>query len=301
MLVRPLFALSLVALSAGSALAAVPAFPAADAFPALGQPPTVEILTPGKGKAAPLRWKAQKGASEQVSMTLDTKMAITVAGESMPMDMTLRMDMDGQVLDTTPDGGAVVSMTVTDTDLKMPGLDENPEAAAMVRGMLRGLVLEATMDARGAITKSEVRGASEAMQAFTGQMDSSLEQLAIPFPEGPVAVGATWRALSTQQTNGMTVRMVTTYKLVKLAGNVGTVEVGVVQEAAAQTMEMNGTKAELESLSSTGSGEMTFDLTRPMFAKAKVSVDMEARMNVMGQAATMKVTARVGMAPRGTK
>jgi len=302
MIRRSLIALSLVAFAAGPALAEGPAFPPASSFPALGQAPKVELVNPGKGKRAALRWKAEKGASGKMSMSMATDMEIGVAGETMPMNMTMRMDMDGKVLDVTADGSSVVSMMVTDAGMTMPGLEEaGGEAATMIRDMLKGLVIEATMDARGAITKSEVKGGSDMVKALAGQMDSSFEQMAVPFPEEPVAIGATWRAYVRQVSNGMNVQMVSTYKLVKLEGSQGTVEVTIAQQADAQTMDMNGTKAELEALASTGTGKMSFDLRRPMFAEAQVALDMNARMKVQGQSATLKIKAKVAMTPGAAK
>lgn len=265
-------------------------------FPAIGQPAVITLLDAGKGKKAPLRWKAKAGVTEKLKMVMDTKMQIVMAGETMPMDMKMHMDMDGKVREVGDDGSALIEMVVTDAGMEMPGL-EGPEAANMVRDMMRGLTIEARMDARGATSGTKVSGGGDMMAQLGEQMNNSLDQLAVPFPEEPVGVGARWQALTSLEMNGMKMRMVATYELTRLEGDKGAVTVTVEQHADAQVMDMGGAKAELTRLSSTGGGTTEFDLTRPMFAKAAVSLKMDAAMSVMGQSATMKMDARIAMTP----
>ncbi|PKN56016.1 MAG: hypothetical protein CVU56_18250 [Deltaproteobacteria bacterium HGW-Deltaproteobacteria-14] len=272
--------------------------PGKDAYPELGKPAVVQLLSAGEGAKAPLRWKAEKGATERLSMVLDTKMDIRAGGQAMPMNISMTMDMDGRVLDVKEDGSSVVSMTVTDASMKMPGMD-GAGAADMVRDMLKGMTIEATMDPRGAMTGTKVSGGNELMKQLGGQMDDSLDQMAIPFPEEPVGVGAKWRALTQQESNGMKVRMMATYELEKLDGTMGEVTMTIKQFADAQTMKMNGVDADLKSLTSAGTGSMSFDLTRPIMAKAEIKLKMDASMVIMGQSADMKVDATVSMIPKG--
>jgi len=291
----------LVALSAGLFVIACGgnSAPPKEDFPALGQPAKIKILSAGEGAKAPLRWKPKAGIGERMSMVLDTKMDISAGGQSMPMNLSMRMDMDGRVLDVKDDGSSTVSMTVTDASMEMPGMPGGADAADMVRDMLKGMTIEATMDSRGTMTGSKVSGGSDLMAQMTDQMDDSLDQMAIPFPEEPVSVGAKWQALTTQESNGMKVRMVATYELVKLEGDLGEVKMSIQQFADAQTMDMNGVSADLKGLKSTGTGSMEFDLTRPMLAKAEIALKMDAEMEVMGQDADMKVDAKVTMVPKG--
>lgn len=270
--------------------------PAAD-FPALGAPAKLTMLDAG-GSAAkvPLRWKAEKGASEKLAMVLDTKMEIKAAGQTMPMNMAMRMDMDGEVVDVLADGSSVIRMVVQDASMDMPGLEGSGD---MVKDMLRGMTIESTLDPRGVTTDTKVSGGGALMEQLGDQMDSSLDQLALPFPEEPVGVGSKWQALSTQETNNMQVRMVVTYELVELDGDKGKVKLSLQQYADKQKMDVGGATADLDSLESDGSGTMEFDLTRPLFAKADLTLKMTAEMSVMGQDADMKVDAKVSMSPRG--
>ncbi|TNF37265.1 MAG: hypothetical protein EP329_03605 [Deltaproteobacteria bacterium] len=300
---KTLAVVGLVALSAGLFVVACGGnnAPPKEDFPALGQPATIKILSAGEGAKAPLRWKAQKGIAEKMSMVLDTKMDITAGGQSMAMSMGMTMDMDGKVLDVMADGSSKVSMTVTGASMKMdmPGMPSGNEASDMLSEMLKGMTIEATMDARGGMTDTKVSGGSDLLGQMTDQMDSSFDQMAIPFPEEAVSVGAKWQALTTQESNGMKVRMVATYELVKLEGDKGQVKLAIQQFADAQTIDMNGTSADVKSLKSSGSGNMEFDLARPMLAKAEIDLKMDASMEIMGQDADMKVDAKVTMTPKG--
>ncbi|TNF37266.1 MAG: hypothetical protein EP329_03610 [Deltaproteobacteria bacterium] len=274
--------------------------PGKDAYPELGKPAVVQLISAGEGDKAPLRWKAEKGAAEKLTMALDTKMDIKAGGQAMPMSISMKMDMDGKVLDVMEDGSAVVSMTVTDASMEMPGMG-GAGASDMVRDMLKGMTIEATMDPRGAMTGTKISGVNEMMKQMGGQMDDSLDQMAIPFPEEPVAVGAKWRALTQQESNGMKVRMMAVYELKKLEDGKGEVAMTISQFADPQTMKMNGVDADLKRLSSSGSGEMSFDLSRPIMAKAEITLKMDASMVVMGQAADMKVDAKVTMTPKAAE
>jgi len=270
--------------------------PPKEDFPALGQPAKLRMLAATDGAKAPLRWKAQKGTGEKLSLILDTKMEISAAGQTMPMNMAMRMDMDGRVKDVLADGSSVIAMTVTDANIDMPGMGD---AGDMVRDIMKGMTIESTMDPRGAMSATKVSGGGELVAQLADQMNNSIGQMAIPFPEEPVGVGSTWQALTTQEANGMKVRMVATYELTKLEGDKGEVKMGIEQFADAQTINMNGVSAKLKSLKSSGGGTMAFDLTRPMLAQAEIKLKMEAAMEVMGQPADTKVDAKVNMTPRG--
>lgn len=271
--------------------------PPAEDFPALGQPAKLTMLDAGGAAAKiPLRWKAEKGATERLAMVLDTNMEIKAGGQTMPMNVAMRMDMDGEVVDVHADGSSVIRMTVKDAKIDMPGMEG---AGDMVNDMLRDMAIESTLDPRGLTTDTKVTGGSELMAQLGDQLDSSMEQLALPFPEEPVGVGSKWQALSTQETNNMQVRMAVTYELVKLEGDKGTVKVSLQQFADKQKMDVGGATADLDSLESDGSGTMEFDLTRPLFARAELTLKMKAAMSVMGQDADMKIDAKVSMAPRG--
>ncbi|MCB9737269.1 MAG: hypothetical protein H6745_32205 [Deltaproteobacteria bacterium] len=272
------------------------AAPAADQFPAFGEAAKLKLLTDGTGEKAPLRWKPVAEASEKLAMVMDTDMAINVAGQAMPMKMTMKMDMDGKVTEVKEDGSAVVQMVVADASMEMPGVPAG--GGDMFRDMLKGLTIEATMDPRGVTSNTSVKGGGDMAAKLAESMNQSLDQMSIPFPEEPVGIGAKWQALTSQETNGMKVRMVATYELVSLADGKGKVTMTIQQFADPQQMDMNGVKADLKSLKSAGAGTMEFELGKPMLMKADMTLKMDAALGVMGQAADMKVTAKVSMQPR---
>lgn len=282
--------------AAGDEAVAPTEAPAADAFPGFGEPAKLKLLSDGAGDKAPLRWRPVAEAAEKLSMVMDTDMAISVAGQAMPMKMSMKMDMDGKVTEVKADGSAVVQMVVADASMEMPGVEAG--GGDMFRDMLKGLTIEATMDPRGVTSNTSVKGGGENAEKLAESMNQSLDQMSIPFPEEPVGIGAKWQALTSQETNGMKVRMIATYELVSLADGKGKVTMTIQQFADPQQMDMNGVKADLKSLKSAGAGTMEFDLTKPMLMKAEMTLKMDAALSVMSQAADMKVTAKVSMLPR---
>jgi len=268
--------------------------PAAEDFPALGQPARVKVLASGDGAKTALRFKLRAGDKSEVSMTMDMKSEVRAAGQNMPMNMVMKMSMGSEITELRGDD-AVVTATIRDASFEMPGLGLGGSEADAIRDMVRGLTITFTMSTRGEIRDSKVQSDDAMVGQLMGQLGDSMDQMAIPFPEEPVAVGARWQALTTQEMNGIKSRLAATYELLSIDGNVGRVKVTIQQFADPQTMDLQGIPAELRRLRSEGSGEMTFDLDKPLGVRGELRMKMDTDMTVMGSDASMKMDARISM------
>ncbi|PIE17468.1 MAG: hypothetical protein CSA66_05805 [Proteobacteria bacterium] len=272
--------------------------PPKEEFPALGQAAALKLLAPGADPKTPLRWKSKVGGAELVTMAVDITTEISVAGQTMPMNVKMTMDMKASVDEVLDDGSAHVTMEVLKAGLEMPGMQAGDTTDTM-NEMLAGMKISSTIDPRGVTSETEVLGANPMLGQLVGSMGDSLDQISIPFPEEAVGIGAKWQALTTQESNGMKVRMVATYELTELEGDTGKVKLSLQQFGDPQTINMNGATGKLDKLESTGSGDMAFDLTKPGLAQAAIRMKLEAELELMGESADMKMDAKLSLEPKG--
>ncbi len=273
--------------------------PAAD-FPTIGQPAAINVLEVGAAPLTKLRWAGAKGVNSRVVLAMDT--ATSVMGQDIKLDMV--MDFNARVLDVTDANVHTMEMVVSDASMKMPGMGLG-DTGDMFKDMLKGLRIGFDMDAIGNMSNTSVKAGDGAMASMMeksmGQMNQSMEQMAIPWPSDAVGVGAKWEALTTQTTeHGATVRMVAQYELVEHKDGVGKVAIKIEQYGDEQNIKLEtGMSAKLESLKTKGSGSMTFDLSRPMMTDASIKMNMDMEMEVQDMSLDMDIVANVVMKTMG--
>ena len=275
--------------------------PAASEFPPIGQPAKIVVGTPGTSPVV-LRFKAEKGVRDVEAMTMDLAIAAKAAGESMDMSMGMTSDLEVTVDEVRPDGSFVMKSVTSKTHLtlggqlgKMAGGQESTIAAAV-----DGQVTTVTQDAQGRALALEMPDENPMLKQMAGGLDSAMKGSAVMFPDAAVGVGATWQALAFVDLMGGKVRMVGEYKLVELSGRKGKVELtmrGAV--GAGESMALANGGGTVTALSFTGSGTISFDLDRPSASAAQITMSVDADIRAQGQDATMSMTMKLGMTPKG--
>ena len=278
-----------------------PSMPAASEFPPIGQPAKVVVGAPGTAPVA-LRFKAEKGGRDVQAMKMDLTVAAKAGGQSMDMSMGMTSDLEVTVDDVRADGSFVLKSVSSKTHVTLGG-----QLAQMAGGQestiaeaVNGQVTTVTQDAQGRALALEMPEENPLMKQMAGGLDSAMKGSAVMFPDAPVGVGATWQALAFVDMMGGKVRMVAEYKLVELSGRKGKVDLtmrGAI--GSGESMGLANGGGTVNALSFTGTGNIAFDLDRPSASAAQIDMHVDAEIRAQGQDATMSMTMKLGMTPKG--
>jgi hypothetical protein len=242
-----------------------------------GPDPEIKVIAPGRPPLKALRYHAQAGSRGTFVTSMSMRMAMTVGGQALPSAPMpeMRFTAAYEVTAVTPAGDMryqfefVEFDAVGDSSVPPAVLEGTRRALASLKG-LRG---HAVVTPRGITREAgfEVpEGAPPQVAATLDGMRQALRQFSAPLPEEPVGAGARWDTSTRITQAGMTMQQVGHNEL---------------------------------SLSSTGEGEMGFDLAQlaPVSARMKMAMAMKMRVKMAAQRAeefdtrvdmTMSVTAR---------
>ncbi len=251
---------------------------------ALAEPAAVVLEKPGKGKKTELRYAVPAGQVEDVRFSMDMNMTMNMGGMKLPMVMpTTRFGVVTEIGATTDEGHIPMSFRFTEVELVhregvMEGLSDEMMIWFDGLGRISGTC---AMDTRGQTTSltfvypddidAELR---ETLEDLT----SSFREDDIPFPEERVGVGAVWSRTQELTTDeGVEVRQVERFQLVKRKGQTIELTRSVAQTPTGTTFEFEGSKLALTSYSYEDEGTLTLDLTRtsPLTWTQTQSTDIE--------------------------
>ncbi|MCO4745285.1 MAG: hypothetical protein KC912_10900 [Proteobacteria bacterium] len=284
-------------LGAGLVYASLALPMSADAKPTetLSNGATVELLSKGKGPKQTLRYAPEPGTTEVMAMTTNLQMSMDMAGNAMPTPaipastMKLAVTIDR----VEPNGDIVYSYEIADAKVDET-TETSPEVIDSMRGSVEaavGLGGVATISARGQTLSTELRIPEGADPDATEQMQQSLKNSATSIlPEKAVGVGAKWRLTEEMNQNGIDLKQVTTFELLKLDGDAVTLRVAIAQETLSTTASLPnlppGSTAEFVHFESAGTGTSQLDLghVSPTSSAVEVALDMRMAVSAAGQA-----------------
>jgi hypothetical protein len=235
---------------------------------------TMKVLEAGQPPRRRLRYAWRLDQKEQLSLELRTAVSTegggaTQAEVSLP-SVHVTIDIDPQSV--TPDGDLRYQWRVTSATVDAAG-DTPTNVAEGIRAEVadiahlsgsslidcRGLAKEVTGDA-GAV------GSGLAAPSMAEQVRQTLRDVAAPFPEEEVGIGARWRKLSQLDEKEALVTQAETFRLVDLHGTQGTLDDALAQTAPPQALHgpgmPPGTRARMESMLASGQAKVRFDLSR---------------------------------------
>jgi hypothetical protein len=133
-------------------------------------------------------------------------------------------------------------------------------------------------------------GASREVWNIAGDLKWALRQIAPPFPEEPIGLGAKWTIDRTVEQDGVHAQEVVSCEVTRVEKELVTVKTDLRQRAAPQRFRTPGshTETQLTEFSAEGGGEITWDLTSliPRSAKTKLTETKRIQYEVEGQRAT---------------
>ena len=263
--------------------------------------PTVQLHARGAGPRTPLRYKFLPGQIERVKLVQGGTVVVESAGKktAVPNVPDIEVAIVLKVLAIDPEGGAKRELSLERIGLAgAQGLDDkirhllgpgfdalknlSGHDAIDAAGRLRSLKIDV-----GPIVGPEGRLLDKIRQSFA--------QMAVPFPDEPIGLGARWTVRSGFDLQDMKVQQAATYELIELKGNTGRAKVRLTQHAGrgaltARRMPAGMQSAELLGMRGRGEGDVSFDLTRSVpEGEIKTQIGLEMRTVTNGKQQDTKV------------
>ncbi len=284
------------------ALLAYEQVPVPTGYPANGQPPVVKVVYPGAEPRRPIRYAIAKGRTEHLTMDMAMELALDMGGASVPsMPLpTMRMTADVAVTDVTSSGDATYAVALTDFTL-VDAANVDPKFVAALQGAsfdVKAVSGAVTISARGISRNAKIdtrKITNPQMAQMIDRMSSTIQQLALPFPEEAVGSGAEWDVRQ-----ALTVDSVHTFQkivvdLVSLDDASCTLRLLTEQTAPPQPVTAPnipaGVHASLENMRGAGNGTMTirFDSLVPT---SQASLSSSAVINIGTGGTSQQVSTR---------
>jgi hypothetical protein len=264
--------------------------------------PVVKLIAAGKAPKRTLRLAATAGHHEIVTMTMAMGMGMQSGGKDIvPMTRIpeIRMAIDLTVGSVTAGGDMRCTFKINEPEIATDASVDPQVVAAMKKAVvgMDGMSGYAVITNRGFTTEADFTtgpNLDPQLKQLLDGMRQSLRQLAAPLPAEPVGKGARWETTSKLVLNGMTMTQVATYELVELAGTTARLKVAMKQNAGRQKIQRGGVSIDLISLASSGTGEVTLDLTDLIASPATMSMKSAMEMEAAGQKMNMNITMTLG-------
>ncbi len=257
---------------------------------------TIKVLSRGADPKKALRYKFTQG--KKSTMVIEMKMAMTIemGGIKQPeMIMpVVRTTTMVENKDVSPDGTLRYEFKLTAAEV-LPDPKAMPQVVSAMDGEMKkliGLSGYVVITNRGIIKDTSVTIPSVAGQQVE-QLVNVIRQLSIPFPEEAVGKGAKWEVRMPVNMWSLNSSQVVTYSIEELKGDAGKFAVALELIAPSQKIESPnitpGTEMYLESLKSSGSGTVNFNLTRLVpISVTKITTSMSMNISTAGAQQNIK-------------
>ncbi len=278
----------------------------ADAGPSAGDDAVV-VTSTGSTPRRALRYVFHPGTKEILQMDMRMAVALEMDGNAAPSRVlpTSRMlgTMDAQRV--TPDGNLVFRFTLDSVNLDAAAGDTVGQKAGEALRKLVGMTTDCEMTPRGRIVsvKNTVPpGADPSAADAAEQTQNTVRDVAVPLPEQPVGVGATWMAMRTLRTRHFEMKTTVAYRLTNLDGDRAAFEATVGISAPPQPMSSSSAHMRLDSMQGRGEGTGVLDLQH-MVRTSDVDMKVDTAMTIESDGAThaMRMSMQTGihLEPKG--
>lgn len=260
---------------------------------------SVKLLNAGAEPRTVLQLHPKAGDQQKLGLTLKMAMEMQV-GDMQNQAVKLpafKMPMDVTVKTVSPEGDITYETVMGEPSVAEEGGGPAADAIKNSLASLKGLTGTGLISSRGILKNSDVKavpGADPNLKQAIDQMKESLSQMATPFPEEAVGLGAKWEVSKPIKSQGMTLNQTTTYELLSVDGDHITAKSAFVQNASNQKIQspaMPGMKIDLTKMTGRGTGELQLDLAQllPSMATADSHSEFSMGMNAGGQKQSMNM------------
>lgn len=220
--------------------------------------PIVKVRGTGSGAKRALRLKPTVGEKQRMTMKL--------RGDLGPQKMDMTMEMTSEVTRVGANGSFDVVSKLIDADMgaTMSGFDA--DARRMFKDLIKDMGFEWTFTDRGNLERQKITG------SMAGMAGQGFGQLFLSLPEERIGVGAKWVVNDVITQNGMTVHQQMRYEVTGFKGTAVDLEMAV-----SQRVDPKGAPQGIESLKTSGKGDLVIDTARAMPQRMVLDLDMEVK------------------------
>lgn len=284
--------------------APTPAAPTAPAAPAgpikvafAASQATVKLLSPGKGKRAPLRMAPTAAGKQQVEWLMDAVISQAPTGQTaqtvtMP---TVVLVGTGEVTAVGADGVATYRTVIDAIDARaVPGQSIAPESIKSQVVSLTGMVVDGSV-APGGATGATTYVIEKPVAETAGAIESLRLMLPtwVPLPTEPIGVGAQWEVSLPVELNGIATTHVTVYKLVSRTASTAVLSGVTKVQGANQNLQ----DVEVSEISGQGTVSATLE-TGKLYPKLKRDVSTKVRLKQGSEDVTITMQIGSGFDPK---
>jgi len=270
--------------------------------------PVIKVLDAGQEPREPLRVSVVAGQRETMVMTMTMGMDMNMGalGAVPKMDLPpIEMTMGIHVTSVSDTGDfryefSLDNVSVKDRPGLQPGMAEAMrEAMTGIVGLRGSSVISNRGEVREATFKIPDNMPAQVKQTMES-MQQSIQQIAVPFPEEAVGIGAKWEVSSTlAQVGGITLSQVSNYELIERDGDLLTMTTSLTQDAPRQVMKAPGmpatATATLESMKSTGGGKTSFNLRNVVPVDGQMAMQMQMQMQIEAGGPAQKMSMKMDL------
>jgi len=267
---------------------------------------SLALLDDGREPRRQLRYPSSPPPPQKMSLSLHVAMKMEVPGSPIPPvsmpGLRLLIDISARERDDS----VRYEFTVSDADLT--GVEQaHPSLVAAMRkgvGSLVGTAGSVAVDPRGFQRELSIglpSGIGQELTQFLSSAKLAIGQMAVPFPQEAIGVGAKWQVEESIAQDGIQVRQKTYYELLAMDGPRLQIRTQTVQSSEQQKAALPGlpagVSAKVLSLRGAGAGESEVDLRRlvPGSAREELETDVSFAI-VQGQSErVMSLTATSGL------
>lgn len=277
-----------------------------------GEGPEIQVLSTGAEPREPLRLALSAGQAQAMVMTMRMSLGMELGGKKLPKTVVppMQMTMNLTVKDITPEGDIRSEFVLTAIDV-LPDPNALPAAAEQIKALLgnmRNISGTSTLTTRGIVKAADFNipgDINPQIQQTIDSMRQQVNQLAVPFPEEALGVGARWTVTQHLDQQGMKLQQVATWELLERTGTAVKLANSLVQTAAPQAIAAPGlppgATVTLESLDSGGKGTVDLDLTQlaPSKSAADLTIRMKTATEMLGTRTAMSMDMDLAIAVAG--
>lgn len=267
---------------------------------------TVELIEAGKGPLRELRFRPQKDSMQTSVMTMGLNQAMTIGGQKLPTQNipATQITIETSVDKIAENGDVEFGYSYTKIDVVDDPANPSPLAAAMSNSMksMVGTSGSAVINNRGFVQHSKINipeGVPAQLKQSMEGMQNAMGQMSMPLPVEPVGVGGKWRVIQNVNANGLQIKQTSVLEITELNEDGFSMNVTVTQAAEPQEVKnsslLPGTKINLKSLQSTGTGKSTLALSSIFPVRTAVTTNSQTAMSIEAAGQTQEISTDMKM------
>jgi len=247
--------------------------------------PGLELLDAGGGEKHKLRYAPKEGTKYELVLTMEMDLGTGLKPPATSFTM--------EILVNSVSAEGDIDYGFRFTSIDVDGQEAPPQFRELLK--VRG---SAVVSSRGVNKSGKVDlpdSAPESLKQMMSKFEEQIRQMSCPFPHEPVGVGAKWKLTQVIDTPAFTLNQFADYELVEFDGTRGKLKLTLTQSAKDQEMKGLAIKATLVSLASKGTGELEFDLSKPIPVNSNVEISSNVHVAVKEETHEQEIKIKISI------